>query len=147
MVDEFSRSSVATVIKDKEADSVVDAILSNWIRKGLGYPTEAFRADNGNEFKKETVEEIARKIGVKVLYNANYAPWMNGVVERKHATIDVTVRKILDENKDMKLEAALEHAVWCHNQEIGRNGFSAEQIQTFLVVRGSRFYRYDIFFK
>ena len=80
MVDEFSRFAAGRVIKNKESESIINAIISEWFRKGLGYPSVGFRCDNGTEFKMDTVEDIARKVGIKVMLTPSHAPWANGIV-------------------------------------------------------------------
>ena len=88
-VDEFSKWTAAVVSKNKEAESVIKVVLTEWCLKGLGYPSRSFFADYGNEFEKSTLEDVAKKLGVK---------WSNGGNKRKHGTIDQTLKKLLDED-------------------------------------------------
>ena len=128
MVDEFSKYTMAGVSKSKEADEVARIILKKWCLAGPGYRTRSFFLDNGTEFKKNNFEEIARKVGIKLELTPAYSPWSNGSCERRHGTIDLAVKKLMEEDTSLKLEDALEHSVWAKNVEIGRHGKSPYQI-------------------
>ena len=56
------------------------------------------------------------------------SPWNNGGVERRHAAVDLTMKKMLEDDQSLKVEDALNHAVWARNMEIGRFGYSPYQI-------------------
>ena len=43
-------------------------------------------------------------------------------------SIDLTIKKLMDDDKNIKLEEALEHALWARNMEIGRHGYSPYQV-------------------
>ena len=128
MVDEFSKYTLAGIAKNKEADEVAKMILKKWCLLGPGYPSKSFFADNGTEFKKKNLEEIARRIGIKICLTPSYLPWSNGVCERRHGTVDMVVRKLMEDDMNLKLEDALDHAIWAKNIEIGRHGKSPFQI-------------------
>ena len=93
MVDEFSRYTLAGVSKNKEADEVAKVILKKWCLSGPSYPSRSFFLDNGSEFKKNNLEEISRKTGIKLQLTPAYSPWSNGACERRHGNIDITVKK------------------------------------------------------
>ena len=50
MVDEFSGFTKGVVLKDKEAETVVYALVKNW-GYFSGLPKKSFHADNGGEFQ------------------------------------------------------------------------------------------------
>ena len=85
---------------------------------GPGYPTRSFFLDNGTEYKKNNLEELSRKVGIKLELTPAYSPWSNGACERRHGTIDLTVRKLMDDDTSLKLEEALEHSVWAKNVRV-----------------------------
>ena len=95
---------------------------------GLGYPTRSFFCDNGSEFKKEFLGEISRKLNIKIQLTPSYSPWSNGGCERRHGAIDLTIKKMIDDDKNLKLDEALEHSLWARNMEIGRHGLSPYQV-------------------
>ena len=128
MVDSFSSFTAAGISDSKEAEKVADVILKKWCLSGIGYPGRSWFCDNGSEFRKEHLEEIARKTGRKIELTRSHSPWSNGQCERRHAVIDMTVKKLMEEDPDLKLEDALAHAIWAKNMEIGRHGLSPYQI-------------------
>ena len=128
MVDEFSKLTAAGISKSKEADDVAKVILDVWCLDGVGYPSRSFYMDNGTEFKKNNLEEVSRRLGIKLQLTPAYSPWSNGACERRHGTVDLTAKKLMEEDKDLSLSDAIKHAVWAKNIEIGRHGMSPFQI-------------------
>ena len=130
MVDSFSNFTAAGISKSKEAEAVAEVVLKKWclFKGGLGYPSRSFFCDNGTEFRKEFLEEISRKLNVKINLTPSYSPWSNGGCERRHGAIDLTIKKMMDDDCDLKLEDALDHALWARNLEIGRHGLSPYQV-------------------
>ena len=128
IMDEFSRYTVAAISKSKEPESVAKIILDEWCLKGMGYPSGYFFCDNGTEFKGNLIEAIAKKTGIKVKLTPSYSSWSNGGIERKHGAIDLTIKKMMEDDKDLNIEDALKHSVWSRNMEIGKFGFSPYQI-------------------
>ena len=72
--------------------------------------------------------EAAVKSGLTIFLTAGNSPWSNGKNERNHYSVDITIDKLLEENKKMSLEDALSHAVYAHNMQINRKGFSPIQM-------------------
>ena len=130
MVDSFSNFTAAGISRSKEAEAVAEVILRKWCLGGggLGYPSRSFFCDNGNEFRKEFLEETSRRLSIKIQLTPSYSPWSNGGCERRHGAIDLTIKKSMDDDKSLKLEEALEHALWARNMEIGRHGLSPYQV-------------------
>ena len=60
----------------------------------------------------------------KHMYNTLVFPQMNGVNERNHATVDIMVRKILDDNPEKTLQQAVNEATFAKNAQITAKGFS-----------------------
>ena len=94
----------------------------------MGYPSRSFFCDNGPEFKGGLLAEISKKTGVTIKLTPSYSPWSNGSIERKHSTIDLTIKKMMADNHKLTLEDTLQHAVWAKNMEIGRSGHSPFQL-------------------
>ena len=128
MVDEFSKFTAAGISKSKEADDVAKIVLDVWCLDGVGYPSRSFFLDNGTEFKKNNLEEVSRRLGIKLKLTPAYSPWSNGACERRHGTVDLTIKKLMDDDKTLSLKEALKHAIWAKNIEIGRHGMSPFQI-------------------
>ena len=128
MVDEFSRYTIAGISENKEAVNVAKIIMKRWCLNGPGYPSRGFYADNGGEFQKNYLEDLVRRIGCKIELGPSYSPWSNGTCERRHAAIDLTIKKMMEDNKTLDIEEALDHACWARNMEMGRHGHSPFQL-------------------
>ena len=128
IMDEFSRFTAAGISKNKESEEVVKIILNKWCLGLMGYPSRSFFADNGTEFKKTTLEDLSRRLGIKVELTPSYSPWSNGGNERRHGAINLTLKKLMECDKSLDLDSALQHAIWARNMEVGRNGQSPYQV-------------------
>ena len=95
LVDSFSNFTNAGISKSKEAEAVAQIIMRKWCLGGggLGYPSRSFFADNGTEFRKGFLEEISRKLNIKIKLTPSYSPWSNGGCEHRHGAIDLTIKK------------------------------------------------------
>ena len=128
IMDEFSRFTVGKISKSKEPEAVAKIVLDEWCLDGMGYPSGYFFCDNGSEFKGDLLAEVTKKTGTKIKLTPSYSAWSNGGIERKHGAIDLTIKKMMEEDKDMKIEEALKHSVWARNMEIGKFGYSPYQL-------------------
>ena len=128
-VDACTRFIRGIVIKDKEAETVVRAIHENWICE-LGWPSIGFWFDNGREFINKEMEEFATKFKLSIKAGAAYSPWSNGSNERNHASADVIIKKILEEDRTVSFETAVKMATWTHNSNPNATGFSPLQLVT-----------------
>ena len=73
MICSFTRFCQGIVLKDKEAETIVEAINSTWNWR-FGFPSVGFWADNGPEFKNKVMNEYAAKFGFKVSFGPAYSP-------------------------------------------------------------------------
>ena len=128
IMDEFSRFTVASIAKSKEPEVVAKIVLDDWCLKGIGYPKGYFFCDNGSEFKGNLLESLAKRTGIKVKLTPSYSAWSNGGIERKHGAINLTIKKMMEDDKNLKIEDALKHSVWSRNMEIGKFGYSPYQL-------------------
>ena len=120
IMDEFSRFTAAGISKNKEAEEVVKIILNKWCLGMMGYPSRSFFADNGTEFKGKTLEHLSRRLGVKVELSPSYSPWSNGGNERRHGAVNLTVKKLMEEDRSLKLDDALQHTIWASKKHGNR---------------------------
>ena len=74
------------------------------------------------------MKEAAAKYGIKFSLTAANSPWSNGKNEQNHYSVDRTIQKLMTENPNMKLENAVSKAVYAHNIQINRTGFSPRQL-------------------
>ena len=93
-----------------------------------GLPQQNFFMDNGTEFRKNTLEQLSRRLGIRVELTPSYSPWSNGANERRHGAINLTIKKMMEDDPGLSLEDALQHAVWARNMEPGRFGQSPYQV-------------------
>ena len=83
-IDEFTRFVQGKLLKNKKAETVVNAI--NECRNLVfGIPGTGYYADNGTEFKNVKMDELVSKLGISISYGPAYSPWSNGINERNHA--------------------------------------------------------------
>ena len=127
LIDMATRFSLATVIRSKEPEVILNKVMIMWIGSGLGAPKK-FLADNGGEFANEQFRDMCENLNIEVLNTAAYSPWQNGICERNHAVVDDCVTKILEENPSMKLEVALSWAVNAKNSLQMVYGYSPYQL-------------------
>ena len=128
MVDEASRYTKGGISKSKEAEDVVEVLINKWCLGFMGYPKKCFKADHGTEFNNKTLGSLGRKLNVRIKLGPAYSPWSNGLCERRHAMIDETIKKLLEDEKNLKLEDALRIACYVRNQEQTTLGFSPHQV-------------------
>ena len=124
--DEFSKYIKGAIIPNKEQNTVTKAILKLWCLNFAGYPKRSFHADNGGEFSNETFRAFANKAGIRITLSPSYSPWANGGNERRHAVVDTTIKKVVEDNPGIALQEALDHSCYARNVEIGPHGFSPQ---------------------
>ena len=121
----------AIIIKDKNASTIVKGIIDCWvIGKGIGpgMPSK-FIFDNGGEFNNADVIDLAEKYSINMhAVTAAHSPFSNGLCERNHEVVDRIMEKLLADDKKIKPEDALNHALFVKNAEPNNKGFSSFQI-------------------
>lgn len=125
MIDVFSRYSASTIIKSKNKEIIVDAILKHWVAI-FGTPNSIF-SDNGGEFNNELLRDVAELLNTRVYTTAAEAPWSNGVCERHNAILENMILKIVD-NTSCSVENALTWATCAKNALHNNRGFSPNQL-------------------
>ena len=92
------------------------------------FSTDGFYADNGGEFQNNKVDEFTNRLGLKVEFGLAYSPWSNGINERNHYSCDIIVKKIMQEDRKITLQEAVDMAAWTHNSNVNKLGFTPEQL-------------------
>ena len=128
MVDEFSGYMKGKVINNKKQETIIKTFNKAWIEDGPGIPSEGTMTDNGGEFKNPEFKEMAAKFGLKITLTAGNSPWSNGKCERNHYSADRTIQKLREDNPSLSLEDALSHAIYAHNLQVNKTGFSPRQV-------------------
>ena len=125
---EFSGFIKGILIKNKEATTVLENFEKIWVLQGPGMPSKAIFSDRGLEFMNRKLHDYCKKNNIKHLTTAGYSPWSNGKNERGHSVADMAMLKIMEEDKSISIEEAVDRACYSKNLEIGRLGFSPIQI-------------------
>jgi hypothetical protein len=129
MICSFTKFMKGLVVKDKTAETILKGLHGSWCMD-LGFPTIGFWADNGGEFRNAKMEEFVNKLGIKIEFGPSYSPWSNGVNERNHYSCDVIVKKIMEEDKKISLQEAVNMASWTHNTNVNVLGYTPLQLVT-----------------
>ena len=84
MIDIFSRFTLGSIIPNKHHPYVVEAIMKNWIRAGIGI-MDTIHSDRGGESTAKDIKDIAGNLNIKVTNTFAVGPNQNGMCERNHA--------------------------------------------------------------
>ncbi|XP_026481486.1 uncharacterized protein LOC113388301 [Ctenocephalides felis] len=84
IIDRFTRWPEAIPLKDISADTIVQALFSNWISR-FGTPC-VITSDQGCQFESAIFKSLMDAIGAKKIRTTAYHPQSNGLVERWHRT-------------------------------------------------------------
>ena len=63
------------------------------------------------------------KLGIKIDFTPAYLPWTIGVNERNNYSCDIIVKKAMEEDKNLKLQTAVNMASWTHNTNVNVLGY------------------------
>ena len=78
MIDMFSLFTLACIVQDKHADTVIKCVMQTWVGSGMGAP-KMFLADNGGEFANPEFTDMCRNLNVFMMNTAAESPWQNGL--------------------------------------------------------------------
>ena len=126
MIDHFTRFQVATVVRNKEPETIIKAITTKWLP--IFGKVDKILSDNGTEFSNENMREVASALNVQLLTTGAHSPWQNGLNERNHHITDNIVRSNLRDYPNMPLEVALAWAITAINSLSNVRGFSPYQL-------------------
>ena len=71
MICSFTRFIKGVVVKDKEAETIINAIQNGW-NLNFGFPSRRYFADNGLEFQNEKMSEMANELNMKISFGPPY---------------------------------------------------------------------------
>ena len=126
MIDIFTRYQVATIIRNKEPDTIVKALTTKWFP--IFGKVNKIITDNGGEFCNEDMTEVASALDIIHLTTGANSGWQNGTVERNHGTTDGVALAVHHEFPNMSLEMVLAWAVTAVNSMSSVRGFSPHQL-------------------
>ena len=125
IIDLATRYSNAVVVGNKRKETIVEAILLNWVST-FGVP-DRILSDNGGEFNNMDMLDMGNNLNTKVTTTAAESPWSNGICERHNAVIGNMVKKVMSEAR-CGIETALAWAVNAKNCLHNVYGFSPAQL-------------------
>ena len=125
IIDLATRYSNAVVVDNKRKETIVEAILLNWVNT-FGVP-DRILSDNGGEFNNMDMLDMGNNLNTEVTTTAAESPWSNGVCERHNAVIGNMVKKIVSEAR-CDIKTALAWAVNAKNCLHNVYGFSPAQL-------------------
>jgi hypothetical protein len=125
IIDLATRYSNAIVVLNKRKETIVEAILLNWINI-FGVP-DRILFDNGGEFNNQDMLDMGNNLNTEVTTTAAESPWSNGICERHNAVIGNMVKKIISEAR-CDIKTALAWAVNAKNCLHNVYGFSPAQL-------------------
>ena len=129
MICVFTRYMQGIVLSDKEAQTVVNAMNEGWNLR-VWFPSGGFWSDNGTEFKNKEMNEFASKFGFSVKFGPTYSLWSNRLNERNHYSADIVVKKIMETDRKINLQTAVNMAAWTHNTNVNVLGFEPMRLVT-----------------
>ena len=129
MIDAYTRFSVAKIIPDKKAETILQTLLDSWILNLYGAPNNVL-VDNGGEFYNRKFKDMCNNLNIRMYASAAESPFQNGLCERNHAITDKIMEKMMDEDPEMTVERALSAATFAKNCLINTNGYSPIQLVT-----------------
>lgn len=124
-IDHRTRFSTVKVIRSKDKETVVSSVFTHWIN--IFGPPKKFMTDNGGEYVNSSFMDLCEKLNVHVVTTGAEAPWSNGLVERHHALLSSSIRKI-QEDTNCSIEVAAAWAVHAKNSLSNIDGFSPYQL-------------------
>ena len=127
MIDHFSRPTRGVFIKNTKPAEVVNVIMLHWVACGFGRPA-SLHSDVGGEFTNAEATEMAERLGCHVTSTAGDSPYMNGLNEKNHHTVDRMYSMIEEDNPGVKPEEILAHALHARNSLQMVHGFSSYQL-------------------
>ena len=117
MVDAFTRWIEAVPLRNKEAKTVANAVMTTWICR-YGW-MQQLHSDCGTEFENQVMRDLCAWIGIEKSRTTPYHPQGNGMVERANRAIKVAVTTIC-EQYGSKWSEALPYALWAIRSAINR---------------------------
>ena len=141
--DSFTKFSTTTAIKNKEAKTVAQAFLKDWLFK-FG-PPESLLTDGGGEFKNQLFDQIALLSGIKTITTSPFHPATNGICERFNRTLIRILTSLLEQNQKSSLhwEELLPIATFSYNVSVHKQTTYSPFFLTFLHHPNLPFFDHD----
>ena len=125
-VDTFTRFKAAVFIKNKNASTIAEHLVTEWI-KFHGAP-KYLMSDRGTEFLNGEVRDLCQFHGIRFTSTASYSPHQNSYCERGHQTADRALERMITADPALKPEVALAWVIQAVNTLQNVNGFVPFQL-------------------
>ena len=113
MIDCFTRFAVAVPLPDQSSESIISAVLGNYI---LIYGTpRRILTDQGKSFESESFQNFCKLFRIHKIRTSGYRPQSNGLCERFNQTIKSFLRKLLTDTTRADWDLYLNFAVFAYN--------------------------------
>ena len=94
LVDYATRYPEATVLKNIEAETVAEALVTMFTR--VGVPEEVL-SDQGSQFMSSVMKGVSRLLSINQLATTPYHPMCNGLVEKFNGALKAMLRRMCAE--------------------------------------------------
>ena len=120
MVDQYSRFTMATFIKNKEGGTVAEALVREWIRNhGV---MKVILSDRGKEFCNRDLAAVCNLHHIQFITTASYSPTQNSICERRHYYLDKCLEKMVTADPSLSPITALAWSLHAANSiEVVKN--------------------------
>ena len=125
MVDHATRLSAASVIPNKQPETIVQHIFDHFLQ--VYGKVESFLSDNGGEFINQPLLELCEVFGIKMKTTAAESPWSNGLVARHNLVLAEMLDKVIDDT-GYNLKIVLPWCINAKNSLYNIHGFSPFQL-------------------
>jgi len=129
LIDDFSKFSWASAMKDHEANTVSQYFVTQFIC--LYEQPLSLVTDCGTEFLSKVFKEVCKRLKIIQTSTTPYHPQSNGSLERSHRTLEEYLRNYASKNPQ-NWDVYVPYAMYCHNSSI----HSATGLQQHEVVYG-----------
>lgn len=133
LIDHATGFPEALPLKEIDSVSVAEALLVIFSRVGI--PHEIL-SDRGKQFTSQLMSELHKLLGVKPLFTTPYHPSCNGRIERFHATLKASLRKLCAEKPREWHRYLIPTLFALREIPSDRTGFSAFELLYGRSVRG-----------
>lgn len=112
-VDIGTRLSRCVIVQDKEAQTIVRALLSHWVCV-YGAP-RCLLMDPGREFDNSLLRVFAERFNIAVHVTAAQSAWSNGICERHNGVVKHMVTCLAADYPTASFQELLDHACFAKN--------------------------------
>ncbi|XP_042856081.1 KRAB-A domain-containing protein 2-like [Penaeus japonicus] len=118
IVDQLSRFTQLVPLKDKQAVTVTNALINDFIT--IFGPPQAFICDNGTEFSNSLLRAVCKLLETKINFTTPYHPESNGLCERTNRVVKDTLYALTEKNP-RRWDTMIPHVRFAINSSVNRS--------------------------